>query len=67
MALAMKCDRCGKLYEHYGNTNVADKANAIKLIYQDESCKQWVEEYMDLCPECLFQLIVWIDNVEKEK
>ena len=53
MALAKKCDRCGKLYEHYptGNKN---QANGIKRVYKDMSGYIRFEDLsLDLCPECM--------------
>lgn len=34
MAMAKKCDRCGKLYEHYPKGNKA-QSNAIRKIQRD--------------------------------
>lgn len=55
MAMAKKCDRCGKLYEHYPKGNKA-QSNAIRKIQRDalggtvNAYSEWV---MDLCPECM--------------
>ena len=55
MALAKKCDRCGKLYEHYpmGNT---PKCNAI-IKFQRNSAGETINgccgSKYDLCPECM--------------
>ena len=60
MAMAKKCDRCGKLYEHYPKGNKS-QSNAIRKIQRDafggtmNANKGWT---MDLCPECM-------DEVEK--
>lgn len=53
MALAKKCDRCGKLYEHYPKGNKT-QYNAIKRVYKSHSCTSIQEDYsLDLCPECM--------------
>ena len=47
MALARKCDRCGKLYEGKGYT-----PDITVHIYRHP----YGEEKMDFCNECLFEL-----------
>lgn len=60
MALAKKCDRRGKMYEHYGNTS---EFNAImqtcrdQLGYLAKKIKEW-----DLCPECKENLEEWLNG-----
>ena len=49
---AMKCDRCGKLYEYYDGRKLfrnGEKANALFLM--DE--KYFSRRSFDLCPECM--------------
>ena len=53
MALAKKCDRCGKLYEHYP-TGSKPQCNAIKRLRKAENGVITFEEIsIDLCPECM--------------
>ena len=53
MALAKKCDRCGKLYEHYP-TGSKPQYNAIRRLYKTENGGiTSVGESIDLCPECM--------------
>ena len=53
MALAKKCDRCGKLYEHYPNGKKSI-GNAIKRVRKSENGTIIFEEVsIDLCPECM--------------
>ncbi|RJW41964.1 hypothetical protein [Anaerobutyricum hallii] len=61
---AKKCDRCGKLYEHYdGNKKKGTKdANGLLLIDRDLDKKYWSRSDYDLCPECMVQLIDFISN-----
>ena len=53
MALAKKCDRCGKLYEHY-QTCSNKQYNAIRILYKTENGGiTSVGVTIDLCPECM--------------
>ena len=51
---AKKCDRCGKLYEHYDGTKTfkeTEQANAVYLIDRDLDNKYWCRKSYDLCPD----------------
>ena len=53
---AKKCDRCGKLFEHYDGAKEfkhTERANAILLIDRDLDNKYWSRKSYDLCPECM--------------
>ena len=52
MALAKKCDRCGKFYEWYVSD---DGANAVGLCQVNRIGDRWIvnKSGYDLCPECL--------------
>lgn len=55
MALAKKCDRCGKLYEHYPNGN-KPQCNTIKKFERGrvgETINGCNGVTYDLCPECM--------------
>lgn len=55
MAMAKKCDRCGKLYEHYPTGNKS-QYNAIRRIQRNsigEAVHGVYEHSADLCPECM--------------
>ena len=59
MAMAKKCDRCGKLYEHYPKSNKS-QSNAISVtlrkIQRDDlggTMNAYNEWMMDLCQECM--------------
>ena len=61
MALAKKCDRCGKLYEHYYDFNsckvmVADMRGGI----EKENIKK------DLCPDCMRALTDFLEAPQRE-
>lgn len=54
MALAKKCDKCGKLYEHYPIGDQAGIFNGIKRVRKTDDGRVNVEERsIDLCPECM--------------
>ena len=64
---AKKCDRCGKLYEHYDGSKKfrdTEKANALILIDRDLDNKYWSHRSFDLCPDCMKILEVFIKNEE---
>jgi protein-arginine kinase activator protein McsA len=64
---AKKCDRCGKLYEHYDGSKEfknAERANAVLLIDSDLDNKYWSRKSFDLCPNCMRTLEVFIKNEE---
>lgn len=53
MALAKKCDRCGKLYEYYP-IGKKSKTNAIrKCMVLSDGYLSYSENIHDLCPECM--------------
>ena len=55
MALAKKCDRCGKLYEHYPMVNKTEW-NAIRKIQRNpvgDTVNSAYTPAIDLCPECM--------------
>lgn len=51
--LARKCDRCGKLYEHYSGIakfKQDRKANGFILIDRDTDNRYWSRDTFDFCP-----------------
>ena len=53
---AKKCDRCGKLFEHYDGDKEfkhTERANAILLIDRDLDNKYWSRKSYDVCPDCI--------------
>lgn len=64
---AKKCDRCSKLYEHYDGSKKfrdTEKANALILIDSNLDNKYWSRRNLDLCPDCMKMLEVFIKNEE---
>ena len=64
---AMKCDRCGKLYEHYKGQTVfkeTEQSNGIILIDSDLDKKYWSRTSYDLCPDCMRKLNDFLKEVD---
>lgn len=62
---AMKCDRCGKLHEHYEGVERfknTEKANAVTLIDKDLDRKYWSRKTYDLCPDCMEELEIFLNQ-----
>jgi len=63
MSVAVKCDRCGKLF-------VPPKyreGKRIRLSYEDiNDAEEETNTYYDLCSECDEKFKKWIKNEEKE-
>lgn len=54
MALAKKCDRCEKLYEHYPIGDIPGNWNGIKRVrVSPDGCILSETRHIDLCPECM--------------
>lgn len=56
---AKKCDKCGKLFEHYDGVKKfknTERANAVMLIDRDLDEKYWTRKIYDLCPECMGEI-----------
>lgn len=56
--LAKKCDRCGRLYEHYDGRKVFPKSlsNSLALRDTDFEGKFWTRDSFDLCEDCMTKL-----------
>lgn len=61
MALAKKCDRCGKLYEAY-SVEGDDRMNGITEANIEITGRWMIREVFDLCPECKRSFEKWRDN-----
>lgn len=67
MARAKKCDRCGKLHEHYDGVKEfknSEKANGVILIDRDLDNKYLTRKSYDFCPDCMRKLETFIKNEE---
>lgn len=56
--LAKKCDRCGRLYEHYDGRKVFPKSlsNSIELRDTNIAGICWRRDCFDLCEDCMAKL-----------
>lgn len=68
MAMARKCDRCGRLYVPEARivNEAGGRVNAIRLMdlkYADGMLDQQRKLY-DLCPVCLYSLEQWLYGKE---
>ena len=60
--LAKKCDRCGRLYEHYDGRKSFPKSqsNSIGLRDTDIDGKYLSRDHLDLCVSCMAGLEVFL-------
>lgn len=68
--LARKCDRCGKLYEHYSGIakfKQDRKANGFILIDRDTDNRYWSRDTFDFCSECMQELLNWLKGGKKNE
>ena len=54
MAKALKCDRCGKLYETYNGIRYQEGENPY---FRAGIYGTWCGRDFDLCPDCMTELI----------
>lgn len=69
MAMAKKCDRCGKLHEYYDGIEVfndSEKANGVLFIDRDLNNSYWSRKSYDLCQECMKKLEAFIKDEEEK-
>ena len=52
MAIARKCDRCGKLYEYYPQGGKV-QYNGVQRIYNHISGGYDSDSSLDFCPKCM--------------
>lgn len=62
MSLAKKCDRCGKLYEHYPSNGDRQYNSVKRLIRSVDSCRYSAENTKDLCPDCMMKLNTFLEG-----
>lgn len=68
MAMARRCDICGKYYSPYGKVYKGELVNGIAFSHADVSSlyKAVMCDY-DLCPECITSMIAYIDSLKDKK
>lgn len=59
MCIALKCDRCGKLYEPY-NDACFNGFTTTQTYIKFNKCNR-IEDY-DLCPKCNRELSSWLNS-----
>lgn len=66
MAIAKKCDICGRLYENYRKEirNVFGRCNGVSYIYKDLNSSQLTCESMDCCPSCFNAITSFIEDMK---
>ena len=58
MAIAKKCDRCGKFYDHYPIGNIPGEYNAIEKVRLGKNgAVEYRSSDMDLCPDCMYSFV----------
>lgn len=65
--IARKCDRCEKLYDFYNFYNKFDDEyqNGFAMIYKNlAGMTEQMFKGIDLCPECMQDLIDWLNKKE---
>ena len=66
MALAKKCDRCGKFYDEYNFANDDKNINGIMTLNLDAQDHYYTHKALDLCPSCKDSYEKWL-NKKREK
>lgn len=62
MAIAKKCDRCGKYYEPYNFACDSEKINGVKTLNIDDNGKYFAQDTLDFCPECCEEFNIWLNR-----
>lgn len=65
MAIAKKCDVCGKLYEEYNVKEDPDNVNGLMFLNLDNHNRYLSHKAIDLCPKCMESIKNWIDALRK--
>ena len=65
MALAKKCDICGKLYETYNFRKNQNEPSGIMLVNVCTDDKYYSGDVTDCCPECMNEIMETIKSLKK--
>ena len=58
MAIAKKCDRCGKFYEYYPVVNIPGEYNTIEKVRLGKyGAVEYRSSSIDLCPDCMYSFV----------
>lgn len=67
MAIAKKCDICGKLYEEYNVRQSKDNFNGFMLLNIDYKGNYFHGPACDCCPECMKSIREHINSLMKKE
>ena len=67
MAVAKKCDICGKLYEEYNVKQSKDNFNGFILLNIDYKGNYFHGPACDCCPECMKSILKHISSLTKKE
>lgn len=62
MALAKKCDRCGKFYDEYNSAEDDKNINGIMTLNIDKQGRYYKHKPLDLCPFCKCLFEKWLNK-----
>ncbi len=64
MAMARKCDRCGKFYEDYipENKDNPKYINGLSTVSINKERKFYNVDLVDLCEDCLKEFADWVNK-----
>ena len=63
MAIAKKCDICGKLYERYNEERNDKRPNGFKLISINPKGEFYGYGAIDCCPDCMESILQHIERL----
>lgn len=61
-----KCDRCGFVYDMYGEECDGSNVNAMMLMNLDNRGKYFEQRKIELCPVCRDALLRFLDCFKEE-
>lgn len=64
MAIAKKCDLCGKLYERYNERKDQYRPNGLRFLSVDENKKYFAYNVIDCCPDCMESILQYIERLK---
>ena len=67
MAIAKKCDICGKLYETYNVCRNPNKPNGLQLLSIDDKREFYSYSLIDCCPECMESIKNHMESLKGDK
>lgn len=67
MAIAKKCDICGKLYERYNEERNAENPNAVQFVSDDSKGKYFAYGIIDCCPDCMESILQHIKRLTGDR